>query len=311
MDSLQIKLFGRVKVSHDNWNTEVNLTRIIQGLLAYLLLQRTQNHSRDVLAALFWGEHNQEKARGCLNTALWRLRSALEPASVPHGTFLVTNHFGEVGFNHDSRYWLDVAIFEEQIKNILTSPHHSVEESEVKKLESVMQLYKGDLLEGFYDDWALRDRERLRSLYLNGLAYLMKYEKTHGFYEKGLAYGQQILELDPLREGVHREMMHLYIENGQRARAVRQYKACCDILRAELGIQPMEETQALYARILLSSKLPNSGYTEMEENELLMTLQDLRLVAQSAEQMQIQLTRAIGSIENFVDDIARSSPNGI
>jgi DNA-binding SARP family transcriptional activator len=311
VDILWIKLFGRVKVSHDNWKTEVNITRIVQGLLAYLLLQRNQNHSRDLLAALFWGEQNQEKARGCLNTALWRLRSALEPTGVPHGTFLVSSHFGEVGFNQDSRYWLDVAIFEEQIKDILTTSHHSIKEEEVEKIESVMQLYKGDLLEGFYDDWALRERERLRSLYLNGLAYLMKYEKRHGYYEKGLAYGRQILELDPLREEIHREMMRLYVENGQRALAVRQYKACCDILRAELNIQPMEETQALYDQILLSRKLSFSNLTESEESELLMTLQDLKLVAQSAEQIQKNLTRAIGSIESFIDDIARSSINGI
>ena len=308
MSTLHIRLFGRVQVSHNNWKTEVNITRVIQGLLAYLLLQRHRTHSREELAALFWGEQNQERARGCLNTTLWRLRCALEPAGVPHGTYLISNYCGEVAFNRDSQYWLDVASFEEQIKRILATPHESVEASEVKELENIMQLYQGELLEGFYNDWALRERESLRTLYLNGLAYLMKYEKYYGSHEKSLAYGRHILEIDPLREEIHREMMRLYIKNGQRALAVRQYKACCEILNVELDIQPMAETQALYAQIIWSGETLHAEHIEDEPNQLLATLQDLRLVAQSVEQMQVHLARAIGSIEAFIEDKPKMPP---
>jgi DNA-binding SARP family transcriptional activator len=308
MGILQIRLFGRVQVSHNNWKTEVNITRVIQGLLAYLLLQRHRTHSRDELAALFWGEQNQERARGCLNTTLWRLRCALEPAGVPHGTYLISNYCGEVAFNRDSRYWLDVAIFEEQIKSILATPHESVEASEVKELENIMHLYRGELLEGFYNDWALRERESLRTLYLNGLAYLMKYEKYYGLHEKSLTYGRHILEVDPLREEIHREMMRLYAENGQRALAARQYKSCCEVLRVELDIQPMAETQALYAHIMSSGETFHADHTEDGQDQLLATLQDLRLVAQSVQQMHVHLAQAIGSIEAFFNDKPKMPP---
>src|SRR5215207_6930770 len=103
MGILQIKLFGHVQVSHDNWKTELNITRVTQGLLAFILLQRHRTHSRDALATLFWGEQGDEKARGCLNTTLWRLRCALQPDGIPHETYLKSNRFGEVGFNRTSR----------------------------------------------------------------------------------------------------------------------------------------------------------------------------------------------------------------
>lgn len=302
MNILQVRLFGRVQVSHNNWQTEVNITRISQGLLAYLLLQRHRSHSRDELAALFWGEQSEDKARGCLNTALWRLRCALEPSGTPHETYLHGNHVGEVEFNRASRYWLDVAAFEEHIRRILVTPMETIEERKVQKLRSVMQLYRGELLEGFYDDWALRERERLRTLYLNGLAYLMKYERYQGNYENGLSYGRQILELDPLREEIHRELMRLYLENQQRPLAVRQYKACCEMLRAELDIEPMLETQALYAQIMVSGEPGQTEYAKESPDHLRETLQDLQQVAQSVERVHGQLTQAIGSIQAFIQE---------
>ena len=150
MDVLEIKLFGPVEISHDNWKTKVNTTKIIQGLLAYLLLQRHRTHSREGLASLFWGEQNEERARGCLNTTLWRLRTVLEPAGVTQGTYLVRDASGNIGFNRESRYWLDVAIFEDEINRILKIPYQSIEQAAVKKLETVLQLYNGEFLEGFY-----------------------------------------------------------------------------------------------------------------------------------------------------------------
>ena len=90
MGILQVALFGGIHVSHNNWRTEAKLTREIQALLAYLLLQRHRAHPREVLAGLFWAENSQEKARRALNTALWRLKKALEPEGIPAGTYLIS-----------------------------------------------------------------------------------------------------------------------------------------------------------------------------------------------------------------------------
>ena len=157
---------------------------------------------------------------------------------------------GEVGFNRESDHWLDVAVFEEQAALVVRKPVHVMEADDARQLENGIQLYVGELLEGFYDDWALRERERLRSLYLKSLAHLMRYYGHNGTCENAIACGQQILNLDPLREEIHREVMRLYLQSGQRTMAIRHYKSCFRILDAELGITPMEETQALYHQIL-------------------------------------------------------------
>ena len=40
MGILKVALLGGVRVTHNNWRNEAKLTREIQGLLAYLLIQR-------------------------------------------------------------------------------------------------------------------------------------------------------------------------------------------------------------------------------------------------------------------------------
>jgi DNA-binding SARP family transcriptional activator len=109
--------------------------------------------------------------------------------------------------------------------------------------------YRGDVLAGLTDTWALRERERHRRLLLNALGRLLQLAALAGDWAAGILHAQAILDHDPLREDVHRELMRLYLRNGQRALALRQFEQCRAALRRELAIQPMRETQALYHEI--------------------------------------------------------------
>jgi DNA-binding SARP family transcriptional activator len=162
----------------------------------------------------------------------------------------MTTKVGEIGFNPRSAYWFDVARLEAEASQARTQTFRECSAESARALEAAAQLYTGDLLEGFYDDWALRERERLRGLYLNSLTYLMRYHRLHRTYDEALLWGQRILDHDPLREEIHREMMRMFLESGQRTCAVQQYEHCRALLETELGIAPMEETQALYAEIV-------------------------------------------------------------
>ena len=283
MGILQIKLFGGVRLSHNDWITEVILTREIQILLAYLLLHRHRFHSRDVIAGVFWGDQSQERSRGSLNTALWKLRKVLEPEGISAGTYLKNSYPGEVGFNRKSPYWLDIEVFERQVNQILMYHFQSVNETHVATLEKTLKLYRGELLEGFYDDWTLWERERLRTLYLKSLIYLMRYYGSHRKHEEAITYGQRILSLEPTREETHCEMMRLYMESGERSLALRQYEICCSTLAENYGIVPMEETQTLYNQIL------NEGSNShlIESREQIGVDQVLRQLAETSQTLEL------------------------
>ena len=249
MAALHIQLFGAVQIWHARMALDVRLTHAVQALLAWFLLHRGKVHSRERLAGLFWGDQSEARGRSCLSTALWRIRQVLEPAGVPRGTYLIAQP-DVVGFNCASDHWLDVAAFEEGVGRHL-SPSAGIDRArDWSGAEEAVACYTGDLLEGFYDDWALRERERLRMLYLDCLATLLRRHSETGALERALRCGQQILTLDPLREDIHREMIRLHMRNGHRALARQQYECCRAALEVELGVEPMEETRALCAGLL-------------------------------------------------------------
>lgn len=309
MGNISIFLFGNFRLVYSRaYTLTPPITRNLKGLLSYLLLHRHRVHSREVLASIFWGETGQEKARHCLNTALWRLRQVLEPADTPKGTFLLSSSSGEIGFNVRSDYWLDVAVFEAKVSQILAKPVEKLAYPDAQELEDTMKLYTGELLEGFYEDWALQNRERLHALYLECLAHLMHYYRYKKIYDKSLAFGKQILVLEPLREEIHRKLMRIYQESGNRAMALRQYQVCCQILARELDIGPMEETRELHQRILKTDNLSPWQITReiasynrgVGPTNLAATLSSLRLALKNCDDLREKLQQTIRSLEVII-----------
>jgi DNA-binding SARP family transcriptional activator len=298
MTTLKIKFFGNICINIPNSDSKVKLTRSSKSLLSYLLLYRNRLHNREVLASVFWGEYNNNRARNCLNTVLWRLRCVLEPTT--KGTYLRVLPTGEIGFNNESDYWLDVEAFENQITQALKEPVHAIKFEEASRLENVLKLYRGELLEGFYDDWVLVERDRLNGMYFSCLEYLMQFHDYHKSYENAIQYGIQILNKDPLREEIHRELMNLYMKNKNRIQAIRQYECCRKLLKEELGVEPMDETKYLYRKVVKQADLEfrtsyslNQRYLSIAELETLELLyQKTRLALNDIDLLRDKLHQA-------------------
>jgi DNA-binding SARP family transcriptional activator len=306
MSVLQIHLLGTVRLSYDDRPPAGKVTRAVQGLLAYLVLHRDRTHSRETLGDLFWGDQRGDRARGSLSTTLWRLRQVLEPPGVGRGTYLLTSASGEVGFNRESDHWLDVAILEGQAQRVLRQPPDVARIPDVGSLERALDLYSGDLLEAFYDEWALSERERLRVAYLGSLARLMRHHADAAAYEEALACGRQILALDPLREEIHRDMMRLYARSGRRALALQQYASCRETLVRELDIEPMAETRALHARIAQGTDdVAGAPPAAAGSSPLALTVETVAAALRAVDRAREQLQDALRALE--VAGLSRSS----
>ena len=124
------------------------------------------------------------------------------------------------------------------------------------QLAMATALYRGDFLGGFYLDgspafeqWALLERERLRTLAIAAYQQLVDQAATAGQLDAATAYAQRLLQLDPLHEPTHRQLMRLLAHAGQRSAALAQYETCRNLLASELDVTPDEMTTALYERI--------------------------------------------------------------
>jgi DNA-binding SARP family transcriptional activator len=293
MNQLRITLFGSPAVARSDAPTALKIPRTELALLAYLALQPRHSIPREVLAELLWGNRSGANPRKCLDTALWRLRRAVEPTGSRDEPRVITTRFGEVGLNRDCVDWLDVAIFETQVKQATSRPMMVMSQADVRQLHHTVQLYTGELMDGFYDDWVISERERFRMLYLNGLARLMESYRFNQKYDESVVCCQQILKLDPLREEIHRALMELYLSLGLPAMAIRQYRVCHAALARDLGIEPMPETQALYARLTSGANPASRPATtvppETSANESITLRQQLEWALRRLDRAEIQL----------------------
>ena len=81
-----------------------------------------------------------------------------------------------IEFNPHCNYWLDVADFVAKTERLQSES--SEDEVAIARLSEAVVLYRGDFLEGFYDDWCLEERYRLESLYLEALERLVTIHET-------------------------------------------------------------------------------------------------------------------------------------
>jgi len=217
-----------------------------RSLFAYLIVHRERPHPRERLADLFWPARPRTKALRSLSTALWHIRRVL-----PSGDYILADAH-TVRFNPQSDYWLDVEEFQASDSEVsgsfsprLGALKPEALEEERERLQRAVALYRGDFLDGFYDDWCLEERYRLEGVYLRALERLMAVHEALDQPKAALRYGDRLLACDPLREDVHRAVIRLQVRLGNRAEAVRQARRCRAVLRSELGVDLAPETAAL------------------------------------------------------------------
>ncbi len=252
MNALNISLFGRFRAQRGQ-QTLVSLeARKVQELFCYLLLHRDRPHPRETLADLLWSDSPIVQSKSYLRRVLWQLQTALEIEDDPTAHQLLLTDSGWIQINPLADFWLDVAVFEQAFALVQNISGRDLDAERVQSLKSAVDLYQGDLLEGWYQDWCLYERERLQRMYLIMLDKLMDYSEANHDYETGLVYGSFVLRYDRARERTHRRLMRLYYLAGDRTAALRQYIQCVAALKEELGVKPARSTEELYQQIRMS-----------------------------------------------------------
>jgi DNA-binding SARP family transcriptional activator len=222
----------------------------VRALLAYLAMHRGKPLARDHLAGLFWGEKDPDAARRNLRQAIYNLKATLREEHAARPLLLVDGH--AVTFSADAEAWIDVEAFEQAAGAGGESGRTGFHD-----LVGAAQLYRGDLLAGLllkecpeFEEWLLTAQERLRELALDTLRTLIASYTSRGEYRLGIRHARRLVAMDPLSEEAHRDLLRLYELAGHRGRALAHYADLRDLLRRELGVEPLAETQALYESIL-------------------------------------------------------------
>lgn len=247
---LRLQLFGSPRLARDGQVVELGRRKAL-ALLIYLAVTG-RSHSRDRLATLFWPHAGQQKARADLR----RLLSVLSRA-LGEGWLATAND--AVALRRSDHLQVDVDEFHRRLVACGTHGHPAADVCAAcrAELSAAVALYGDDFLAGFslpdcpdFDEWHYFEAESLRRHLAAALERLAQGHREQGEWEQAIDATRRRLGLDPLQEPVHRQLMQLYLQAGQQAAAIRQYRVCVEILARELGDTPAPETVALYEQIV-------------------------------------------------------------
>lgn len=209
--------------------------RKTEALLAVLALRPGVALAREWLAALLWPDAGESQSRTSLRQAVSHLRRSLGEAAVVATT---------------DRLHLDptlVSVDVAEVERLIAGPA-------VERVP-VAALYAGELLRGFastedpFERWLVEERARLADRVAAKMEECLAALSALGKLEPALDVGAWLLGQDPTRESVHRALMRLHAERGDRAAALRQLQRCRSALDRQLGIAPSRETLALAASL--------------------------------------------------------------
>ena len=247
---LSVTLLGGMSFSVDGALVKSDLGPAGRLLACYLFEFAGRVHRRERLADIFWGETEADKARSALNTAIWRIRKILELGTTGAGRHLVT-HGEDVILEECQSIYVDTHRLQNASRRVLNLRNaEAATDQDILDITAAVEGYGGPFLDGYDGDWVLQERERLHCLFVRSTFELLRVAAAQREYEHALDFGRRILAIDALRESVQRDMMLLLVLNGQRAEAIRTYQRLLDLLRRELNIEPMPETNRLYGDIV-------------------------------------------------------------
>lgn len=219
-------------------------------LLKILLIQGGRPISREALTELLWPGAEPHAAANRLYVLVNALRRVIEPAQQGRRWTFVCSDGGHYYLNPGAPLRLDTTEFRECVSLGEQLSREGDIAGAIEAFEAAVDLYRGDLLEEEPNaDWFREQRTHLQEICLSVLGTLAGVYLHQGALEDSIDRYRRALKIDPMREGNHRGLMRALWTAGRRDEALREYELCRDILRRELDVEPLPETEALHAHI--------------------------------------------------------------
>ena len=314
VSAFRIYLFGEFIAQYHHFEIEPFPSAKAKELFCYLLLHRDRSHSREVLASLLWGDCPTAQSKKYFRQTLWQLQQALHAHSPRNSSRLLRVDDESLRLDSQPQLWLDLAVFEQAFVSLRGIAGEQLNEQQGRSLYDAVSLYKGDLLEGHYQDWCLYHRERLQNIYTTMLDKLMGYCEVYRKFEAGMAHGELLLQQDQACERTYYRLIRLHYLAGDRAGALRQFQRCEIALQKELGVLPSRQTIELYNQVRAdkletnsdaSRQLRESSAVETRKSPLLPRLRAIRsllLKVQNRLEREIQEVDRTLSVESHPFD---------
>jgi DNA-binding SARP family transcriptional activator len=189
-------------------------------LLAFVAVRRRRVDRRYVAGTL-WPGGDEDRAAGNLRSALWRLRRA--------GIDVLNADRWSLALGAD--VLVDLHLMDQWASRLINDTALAEDLAVPPSWPDVL-----DLLPGWYDDWVLMERERLRQRILHALEALSRKLACAGRFAEAVEAAVVAIGAEPLRESAQRALIEAHVAEGNLCEARRIWREYRDLLRRELGV---------------------------------------------------------------------------
>lgn len=236
--TIRLTTFGRLGIVADDGELDSLLGRRLRAaVFVYLAVERRV--PRASLAAVFWPERDEERARHALRQALYDLRKTLGS-----GWLDATAHVLRVG------------------PDVRTDAHSFATALEQGQLESAARLYDGPFLDGMHlvdrkpwESWVDGRRAEYSRAFRRACREWLEARRAAGDLAGALEAAQRWVAPDPFDDEAQHKLIEMLAEAGERNEAIRQYQAYARLLEPD-GLRPLDETVALLDRVRSDAAAP-------------------------------------------------------
>lgn len=248
---VQVKLFGEFEISLPEWKGPVWRPNKARTLFAVLLANHEMLVSRERLESMIWPTSGNPAGATSLKVTVHTLRRALDLRCGGDRDFLVVE-------SRDYGYKLrvgdgvtvDFHDFERLLRQARDLEMHSHTVEAMELYRQAMELYCGDFLPADRNEWAVEQREWLRSSALRALEILATRALQVGDIVACSQYCQRAITIEPANERAFRLLMAAHARRGELDQVKKWYLLCTHRLQEYFNVEPAEDTRHLLRRAL-------------------------------------------------------------
>ncbi len=257
LDDITLTTFGgtEILVRGNSVTEDLWIRKKSKLLLIYLLVNQGLRIQKDKVLGIFFSELSADSADNIFHQAITNIRNVIKTNSPLVGSGKKAgkkeNTKTEVSpsfivyedkilqMDPEFKYNIDVLEFNKLAARV-TSPETDNDEK-VSFAKKAIELYRGEFLPGYYDEWIEEMRSVLSHKYTETVEILLAILKKRNKYEELINYSEKLLLIDKLHEEAFYYLIYAYKAIGNETMAKKKNSQLLKNYEEEYGEKPPKE----------------------------------------------------------------------
>ena len=218
-------------------------------VFAYLAAEHRRTVSRDELADALWPERLPDTWAAALRSVMSDVRRFLEDGGLNPGEVLITEPSG-----YRLQLPRDVVVDLDEVRAQLAEAGERLSAGDVRQAAAIgrqaAELSALPFLPQHEGSWVDGIRDELRAIHGRALELQVHALADAQDWRAAARVAEQLVRAEPYSEPAHQLRISVLADGDDIAAAVKAFEHCKAVLRAELGLEPSADTQAVLRQAL-------------------------------------------------------------